>query len=323
MFVGVPDMLGVTSAAVKYKLPANPLIGSIVELRQLRHFLALAEVRNFSRAATELHIAQPALSISIRKLEEEIGTDLFERGPRGVKLTEAGRVALVSARNALSHVEEVGRLASAVAAGDVGLLRIAFVGGATFRILPRQLPEFRRRYPQVQLELTESTTLEIIEHVQSGVIDAGIIRHPLISAAGLAVDVLEKETLVAVLPRGHRLASQTRLFLRDLAEEPFIQFSRLRAPSLNAIISLACQDAGFEPLVSQEALQIQTIVSLVESGLGVALVPGSCQAASGQAVEFRPLTDRRKMLTVGLALVSKRSNGQRLVQNFIDVMREV
>lgn len=291
-----------------------------MELRHLRHFVALAEVRNFSRAAERLHIAQPALSISIRNLEEEIGTRLFERGPRAVNLTEAGRVALASARNALSYVEEVSRLAGAVSTGEAGLLRIAFVGGASYRILPRCLPEFRERYPGVQLELVESTSLEIIEGVHSGVIDAGIVRHPLMNPTGLATRVLDSEPLIAVLPRAHRLAAKPRLRLRELAGEPFIQFSRRRAPSLNAIISLACQRAGFEPKVSQEALQIQTIVSLVESGLGVALVPASCQAASGQAVEFRSISDHKELLTVELALVFSATAKQRLVQNFVQVL---
>lgn len=291
-----------------------------MELRHLRHFVTLAEVRNFSRAAERLHIAQPALSISIRNLEEEIGARLFERGPRVVSLTEAGRVALASARNALSNVEEVSRLAGAVSTGEAGLLRIAFVGGASYRILPRYLPEFRRRYPGVQLELVESTSLEVVEDVHSGVIDAGIVRHPLMNPTGLTTRVLDTEPLIAVLPRAHRLAAKPRLRLRELGGEPFVQFSRRRAPSLNAIISLACQRAGFEPKVSQEALQIQTIVSLVESGLGVALVPASCQAVSGQAVEFRPISDHKELLTVELALVFSPMAKQRLVHNFVQVL---
>ncbi|MEJ7930465.1 LysR family transcriptional regulator [Ramlibacter sp. AN1015] len=291
-----------------------------MELRQLRHFLAVAEARNFSRAAQTLHIAQPALSISIRKLEEEIGAKLLERGTRNTTLTEAGQIALESARSALAHIDDISRLATAVARGEAGLLRIAFVGGASYRILPRYLPEFRRRYPEVKLELLESTSLEIVESVRSGLVDCGIVRHPLIDAAGLSTRLLEDDPLVAAIPRGHRLASKPRLCLHDLAKEPFIQFSRTRAPSLNAIIALACRRSGFEPNVAQEALQIQTIISLVESGLGVALVPESSRASSGQAVEFRPLADHKELLKVGLALVFSAAREKRLAQNFVSTL---
>lgn len=290
-----------------------------MELRQLRHFVAVAEARNFSRAAAMLHIAQPALSISIRKLEDEVGATLLERGARHTTLTEAGELVLESARRALAHVDEIGRLTAAVSRGEVGLLRIAFVGSASYRLLPRLLPEFRRRYPGVRLELRESTSLEVVESIRSGLADCGIVRHPLADGAGLVVHPLEEEPLVAVLPRGHRLAARSRLRLQDLAGEPFVQFSRTRAPSFNAIITLACQRAGFEPNVAQEALQIQTIISLVESGLGVALVPASSKSGSGQAVAFRPVSDPKGLLRVGLALTYSASQRKRVVQNFAAV----
>lgn len=249
-----------------------------------------------------------------------MGTRLLERGPRNTTLTEAGQLALVEARSALAHIDEFGRVAEAVAKGESGLLRIAFVGGASYRVLPRHLPEFRRRYPAVKLELLESTSLEIVESVRNGLVDCGIVRHPLSDAAGLTTRLLEYDPLVAALPRGHALARKSRIRLSDLAGEPFIQFSKWRAPSLNAIIGLACRRAGFDPEVTQEALQIQTVVSLVESGLGVALVPKSCQAGSGQAVEFRPISDQQELLKVGLALVFSGSQKNRLVHNFVAVL---
>ncbi len=295
----------------------------MMELRQLRHFVALAETRNFTRAAERLHIAQPALSISIRKLEDEVGARLFERGARQATLTEAGREVLSSARNALAHIDDIGRIASAVSSGEAGVLRIAFVGSASFRILPAQLPEFRSRYPGVRLELLESTTLEIIEGIRNGSADVGIVRHPLLDTKGLSTTVLDREPLIAVLPKGHHLAAKPRLRLRDLSGEPFVQFSRERAPSLHAIIAFACQRAGFEPIVSQEALQIQTIVSLVESGLGVALVPESSTNGSGQSVAFRPISDMKELLSVGLALVFNEAHRSPLIRNFVRVLTTV
>lgn len=291
-----------------------------MELRQLRHFVTLAQARNFSRAAEQLHIAQPALSISIRNLETEIGTRLFDRGPRHVTLTEAGRLALRSARAALESVAEVGELAAAVSTGEAGTLKLAFVGGATFDVLPRHLPEFRRRHPGVELDLIEGTTVEVIERVRSGAVDAGFVRHPVLSPTGLASIVVERDLLVAALPRGHRLAGKARLKMRDLADEDFIQYAHAHAPSMHMVVVRACEAAGFKPRLAQEAVQIQTIVSLVESGLGVALVPGLCQRALGQNVDFRPITDHRAEREVGLALVYDASVRKPLLENFMGVL---
>jgi len=293
---------------------------SIVELRQLRHFVTLAQSRNFSQAAENLYIAQPALSISIRNLEDEIGARLFDRGPRQVTLTDAGRVALVSARSALLHVDEMTRLVGTVRTGASGLLRIAFVGSATFSILPSCLPEFRQRYPAVELELTEGTTVEVMDRVRSGAADAGIVRYPVLLPSGLKKIVLDQDSLVAVLPARHPLAAKAKLRLRELTQQPFIQYSQVYAPSMNAVVTLACQSAGFEPRIAQEAIQIQTIVSLVESGLGVALVPRSCEGLLGQNVSYRPISDHGSQLSVGLALVCSPAQTGPLLQNFIEVL---
>jgi DNA-binding transcriptional LysR family regulator len=289
-----------------------------MELRQLRHFVALAEHRNFSRAAEQLHIAQPALSISIRNLEQEIGARLFERGPRHVALTDAGVQALSSAREALSHAEEVTRVAAT--AENAGELRVAFVGSATHKILPRFLPVFRRRYADIELELSEGPSLEVIDRVRSGLADAGIVRHPVMQPTGLDMRVLDREHLLAAFPRKHPLASKAKLRLKDLCNEPFIQYSHIHAPSMNTVISLACQRNGFEPKVAQEAIQIHTILSLVECGLGIALVPMSSRAPSGQKVEFRSVSDSKDLLTVGLALVVNPTNKRPLLRAFVDLL---
>ncbi|MDI1236572.1 MAG: LysR family transcriptional regulator [Polaromonas sp.] len=291
-----------------------------MELRQLRHFITLAETLNFSRAAIRLNIAQPALSISIRNLEEEIGARLFDRGSRRVSLTQAGRLTLSSARHSLAHAQDVSRLAGAAATGDAGIVKMTFVGGATFRLLPQRLPEFRRRFPEVEMELTEGTSTQVVERVRTGVVDVGIVRHPVIHPTGLATHVLETEQLVAVVPRTHRLAAKGTIRLRELTSEAFIQYSQLHAPSMHAVVSIACQGAGFMPLVSQEAIQIHTIISLVESGWGVALVPGSCEPTLGRNVTFLRIRDHKEPLKVGLALVTDPLNGTPLVQNLIRIL---
>jgi DNA-binding transcriptional LysR family regulator len=313
-------MLGRLQALEKYNIYLISYAKDIVELRQLRHFVALAETLNFSRAAERMHIAQPPLSISIRKLEDEFGVQLFDRGPRHVVLTPAGRMALGPARVALAAAAETARIARSTAAGESGVLRVAFVGGATFRLFPQRLPEFRRLYPAVKLELGEATTVQVLDRVRSGAIEVGIVRHPVAQATDLAVHELEDDRLAAVLPAGHPLARKTQLRLKDLEGEDFVMYSASQAPSMHAIVTLACSHAGFSPRVAQEAVQIQTIISLVQSGLGIALVPASCQASLGQCVAFRALTDREPLLRVGLALVASAAHEQPLVRNLLSVL---
>lgn len=292
-----------------------------MDLRQLRQLVVLAETLNFRRAAERLHIAQPPLSISIRRLEESLDARLFERGRRGVRLTEAGRAALHDARLAIFHAEQARRAVRAAAAGEVGTLRVGFVGSATYALLPRALPEFRRRFPRVQLELIESTTARILARVEEEAFDVGIVRYPVVRATPLLLQTIERDVFAAVLPARHPLARSRRLALADLAAEPFVFYSAAEVPGLHAVALLACQSAGFTPQVSQEAVQVQTVVSLVESGFGVALAPSVAQRHAPERVVFRRLADPQSALAVGLALVCKAETETELVKRFRETLR--
>lgn len=292
-----------------------------MDLRQLRQLVVLAETLNFRRAAERLHMTQPPLSISIRRLEESLGARLFERGRRGVRLTEAGRAALNDARLAIFHAEQARRAARAAAAGEVGTLRVGFVGSATYALMPRALPEFRRRFPRVQLELAESTTARILARVEEETFDVGIVRSPVVRATPLQLETIERDVFAAVLPARHPLARSRRLRLADLAGEPFVFYSAAEVPGLHAVALLACQSAGFTPRVSQEAVQVQTVVSLVESGFGVALVPSVAKRHSSEQVVFRQLADPQRTLAVGLALVYKAEPESGLVKRLRETLR--
>src|SRR5687768_3402859 len=139
-----------------------------MELRQLRQFVAVAEARNFRRAAEQLHMAQPPLSVAIRKLEEEVGTALFVRQPRGVVLTAAGVAALSVAQQCMASADALRDAALSAAGGESGVLRVGFVGSATYSLMPKLLPAFRSRYPDVELVLRESTNLELLALVEGG-----------------------------------------------------------------------------------------------------------------------------------------------------------
>jgi len=287
-----------------------------MELRQLQQFIAVAETLNFRRAAERLHMAQPPLSVAIRKLEEEVGTPLFERQPRGVALTAAGIAALGLAHRCLIDAGALRDAAQAAAGGERGLLRVGFVGSATYALMPRLLPAFRARYPGVELVLRESTNLELLAMVETGELDIGLVRYPTGSASALRFEVVEHDVFCAVLPADHALAKKKRLTLAMLAREPFIDYASTRVPGLHAMVMAAFQQAGLAPWVSQEATQVQTVISLVQSGLGVALVPSVSARLAARDVVFRPLDGLPASAGIALAMASREDGHNAAAQRF-------
>jgi len=283
------------------ELPAG---GPMLDLRRIRQFVVLAETLNFRRAAERLHIAQPPLSVSIQKLEADVGTRLFERGGAGgVSLTPAGQAALVEARRLLFHNAQLLAAAAAAAAGTGGALRIGFVGSTTHGVLQKIVRLFRAEFPAVELVLKEATSVRIVERVDSGEFDVGLVRTPLMAPAQARLTPLLAESFVAALPLGNPLARKPELRLDELAGESFVFYARSDAAGLQAMAMLACQRAGFLPRVTQEATQVQTVLSLVESGLGVALVPSVMQHNPNPRVVYRPIIDISPTAEIGLALV--------------------
>ena len=287
-----------------------------MDLRQLQQFITVAETLNFRRAAERLHMAQPPLSVAIRKLEEEVGAPLFERLPRGVALTAAGVAALGLARRCLNDANALRDVAQAAAGGERGLLRVGFVGSATYALMPRLLPAFRARYPQVELVLRESTNLELLALVDTGELDIGLVRYPTGSASALRFEVVERDVICAVLPADHALAKKKRLTLEMLAREPFVDYASTRVPGLHAMVMLAFQQAGLSPQVSQEATQVQTVISLVQSGMGVALVPSVSARLAARGVVFRPVHGLPASAAIALAMASRVDGYNAAAQRF-------
>jgi DNA-binding transcriptional LysR family regulator len=261
-----------------------------MDLRQLRYFTVLAETLNFHRAAERLNMSQPPLTVAIRKLEEELGAALFRRDPRGVRLTEAGLAALPPARAALAQAEQVREAVRQGAAGMRGRLVIAFIGSAIGDLLPRIVSPFREAFPHVELVLEEMNSVEIVRAIAGRKVDVGLIRLPVMDASPVAIEVIERDELMVALPAGPALPHQRRgMALADLADKPFIIFSPISV--LHATIRIACQRAGFSPRVAQEAMQVQTILSLVQAGLGVALVPARTARFAPEGVRVVPLAE--------------------------------
>ena len=298
-----------------------------MDLRQLRQFVAVAEHLHFGRAAQALAMAQPPLSRAIQLLETELGVPLFERSQRKVSLTDAGRGLLPEARLVLAAAGRLAGSARSAAAGDQGELALAFVSIVDYSFLPELLRRFSSRFPGVRMNLREATTDVQIADLRAGRSDAGILLGPLgeeaaisgaraAGTAALAYRPLASESLVLALPANHpRAARGAALALAGFALEPFICSPRQVAPRLYDAIIGGCALAGFSPRIVQEAIQMQTIISLVSAGMGVALVPESIISLKRRGVVYRRLRGARPVLEIGLAW--RQDNPSAVLKRFV------
>ncbi|RZT12774.1 LysR family transcriptional regulator [Kribbella sp. VKM Ac-2569] len=270
-----------------------------MELRQLRSFVVVAEEMNVGRAATRLHLTQPSLSRQIAALEHDLGVELFARVKRRFVLTAAGATFLADAQDLLRRSDEAVRTAQRTQRGELGTLRLRFVQSATFDALPRLLGAFRQAYPEVVLDLESWTTLRQTEALCDGRIDVGLLRPSTPGGASAVVQlapkltsrVVAEDSLVAALPARHRLARRKRLRLAELAEEPFVFYSRPSGPAVHDTIVGYCREVGFTPRIEQEAADVQTIVSLVAAGLGISLLISPTPPSNPDTVVYRELSD--------------------------------
>ena len=290
-----------------------------MELRQLRQVIVLAETLNFRRAAERLHMAQPPLSTSIKKLEEELGVQLFERLSTGLKLTAAGEVVLRHARRTVFFAEQTRRAGQEGESGEQGLLRLGFVGSATYSIMPRIIRAFRRRYPRVDTVIEESTTLELLHRIEDHSLDVALVRFPVVEPTAAEVTLLRRERMMVAVSSDSPFAQREAIALAELADEPLIIYSRARVPGMYAFIMQAFAEAGVQPRVAQEAVQVQHFLGLVESGLGVAFVPESCSRYAGDGVRLVALAPEPTAFQVGLALASLPDALTPTARNFVAV----
>jgi DNA-binding transcriptional LysR family regulator len=291
----------------------------MIELRQFRQFIAVAEELSFRRAADRLHMAQPPLTVTIRQIEEELGTLLIERTNRIARLTPAGRVFLEECKRTVIQAERAIVAARRAGAGLNGALRVTFVASAAREILPPILLAFREQYPEVELMLTEAMTAQQVAKIQTDDADVGFVIPPLRDADGLSVEVLAKNQMVAALPENHPLAQLQSISLSDLASEDWILFPERQGPGLHERVLTACAQAGFVPRVGQQASQMDTIASLVAGGMGVGLVTRIIATANRPGVVFRDLTGIGTPVEYELAIAHGRSTP--LVDAFMAVIR--
>lgn len=272
-----------------------------MELRHLRYFVMVAEELHFGRAAEKLHISQPPLSMQIRSLEEELGVTLLHRTQRHVSLSQAGHAFLQEARQILARLEQAVLMTRRAGRGEIGELAVGFISVADYNVLPVVLREFRQRFPMVNLTLRESTTDAQIRDLIGCRIDVGFVLPPIDEPA-LQSACIVREPLVAALPERHPLARRPgKLALTKLKDAPFILFPRPMAPGLYDDVVSFCRAAGFSPRVEQEAVQMQTIVSLVSAELGVALIPASLTNLRRTGVTYKALREQSPLTEIHLA----------------------
>lgn len=258
-------------------------------LARLSCFIAVAEELHFGRAAERLHMTQPPLSRQIQQLEAELGVQLIDRTTRTVTLTPAGVAFLPDARRILQLAESAALTVKRVPAGDLGTVVVGFTAASAHAVLPRLLERTREKLPDVKLELREMVSSVQLEALMSGDIDLGMARPPL-KRPGIVSRPLLHEQLVAALPAGHPLVGQARqLTLNDLDGEDVVMYSPVEARYFNELLISTFTIAGATPRYVQFVTQVHTMLVLVRSGIGIALVPASAATLHPEGVVFRTI----------------------------------
>ena len=293
-----------------------------LELRQLRYFVTVAEELHFGRAAVRLHMTQPPLSQAIAALEDGLGTALFLRNRRTVALTPAGSALLPEARRILSEAALLPDVARRAASGAAGRLALAFITSADYSVLPPFLRRYSERYPGVQLSLQEATSDVQVDELLRGRIDAGLLIPPLPDRARGELDYMKvlDEPLILCAPTG-LLRKKGAVALRNLPHLPLIIFPREISPALHDAILSCFRAAGITPAIGQQAIQMQTIVSLVSAGMGLALVPQSVSNLMRPGVEYRALADATPLVETGIAW--RRDNPSPVLKGFLELLRTI
>jgi DNA-binding transcriptional LysR family regulator len=287
-----------------------------MEFRHLRSFLAVADALSFVRAAKTLHLSQPALTSQIQQLEEELGLELFFRNKRTVRLTDVGTVFVEEARAILDRTSKALERVQKASRGEIGMLRIGFVSSAALEVVPLIATAFRRRFPNVQLELTNLRTATQIEELSAKTLDVGFVRLPA-NHDGLDFTLIHSEPFVIALPRQHRFANKKTLHLADLANDRFVLYGRRWAPGFFDQITSMCIQSGFTPNVVQETGEMYTAIALVAAGDEVSILPKSVALTKGRGVIFKSISSSSAHSEI--AIVTRSGDPTPLVGNFVQM----
>lgn len=295
-----------------------------MNINRLRYFCAVAEELHFGRAAERLHMAQPPLSQQIRLLEEQLDLSLFERTTRKVSLTPAGRELYGEATRVLAEYDRFEQRVREVKAGTRGTLRIGFVDSASYDVMPRLLKTYRLRWPGVEYELRSMSSDEQMAALQRDRIDLGLCRTTgshVADSDPIETIVLQREPLAVAVPTDHQLAQRSQVSLAELGAASFIGFDRQVSPSLHRELAglLMERSINYRPIM--EATEYATILGLVASGQGIALVPNSVRTLRPPNLTFLSLTDEDA--SIALLLMTRRDESSPLVAQARQVADEI
>jgi DNA-binding transcriptional LysR family regulator len=262
----------------------------MLDLGQVRCFVAAATELNFRRAAALLNMTQPPLSRQIQLLEHSLGVDLFERVGRTVKLTTEGRIFLADSIRLLNLAEQAETTVRRASKGKTGRVRIGFTGAAGYELIPELLAAAKQALPEIDVVLFELISVAQIEAFYANTIDLGFLR-PVASRQQLELQLVEEEALVVALPKGHPLCAHQQIALTQLNEQPFIMHSPVQGKYFYDRLMGIFASKDVHVNIAQYIDQSPTILSMVRAGLGVSILPASAQRFHYDNVEFRQLAD--------------------------------
>lgn len=272
-----------------------------MDLKHMRHFVAVAEELHFGKAARRLNIAQPPLSQSIRRLEESLSVELFDRGRRNVALTPAGQAFLVEARRTLVQAELARTLAKRAAAKTEEVL-VSFIGPALYQVLPALLVRFRAALPDVNVRLFERASADQVAGIIAGHFDIGFVPAGSQRPVGWETMLVERAPIVAAIPADWPMALQPSVSLTELARQPFILPPQRHATQVSETLEMF-ERVGAHPHVTQEASQTNTTISLVGAGLGCSLVMATATLTAWRNVRFVQISEKVAPIVWELAMV--------------------
>lgn len=287
-----------------------------MELTHLRYFIAVAEELHFGRAAARLHIAQPALSQQIKRLEDELEAKLFNRTSRRVELSAAGRIFLVKAHQIIERADEACSIITSLGKGQSGCLSIAFNEPAINTFLPKVIERFMRKYPEVQLSLKELNITEQFRAFDEKRLDLGFVRPFGHDINTYSKRLMMREKYVLALPAKHKLCVNSKITLNMIGNEPLILFPRSEHPQLRDRFNECFRTAGLTPNIIQELASKRTSLALVATGIALTFIPESSMFQSSSGVEFRELDS--DLPSIEIFAIWSSENDSPLIKNFLE-----
>src|SRR5213596_1592941 len=298
-------------------------MNAAMELRHLRYFLAVGEALNFTKAAAQLRVAQPALSRQVQDLEDEIGVDLMKRSPRGVTLTAEGKLFLDEVRELLKRADESVEKVRALARGEYGELHVGYAPSPTVEILPPALAAFQKAVPRVKVLLHDLSSDELITGLRDASLELAVMVPPAgDQTTGIQFEVLLSYPLCVAITAAHPFARLKSITLEMLAAEPLVGLRRKDYSEYYRIVDRVFASVHAKPRIAVECDSASSLITEVEAGRGVALSSTIFKLVAGKRLLYRPLTGTTEVASVGIARASK-GDVTPAGEKFCEILRKI